>query len=251
MIRIIMVGCNGKMGQNISQIVAEDAAAEIVAGIDFYAVEKNGYPVFDTITACNIEADVMIDFSSPQKLEERLNYAIEKQLPIVLCTTGLSEKQIAQVEDASKKVAILRSANMSMGVNTLLKIVKTTAQILAEAGFDIEIIEKHHNQKIDAPSGTALALADAINEGLDNSYHYIYDRSKEYVKRDKKEIGISSVRGGTIVGEHDIIFAGTDEVIEFSHTAYSKAIFGKGAVQAAKFLSGQPAGVYNMSDVIG
>ncbi len=219
MIRIIMVGCNGKMGQNISQIVAEDAAAEIVAGVDFYAVEKNGYPVFDTITACNIEADVMIDFSSPQKLEERLDYAIEKQLPIVLCTTGLSEKQIAQ--------------------------------ILAEAGFDIEIIEKHHNQKVDAPSGTALALADAINEGLDNSYHYIYDRSKEYVKRDKKEIGISSVRGGTIVGEHDIIFAGTDEVIEISHTAYSKAIFGKGAVQAAKFLSGQPAGVYNMSDVIG
>lgn len=251
MTRIIMIGCNGKMGQSISQIVSEDTSAEIVAGVDFYAVEKNGYPVFDIITACNIEADVIIDFSSPEKLEELLQYAIEKQLPIVLCTTGLSEGQIAQVEEASKKIAILRSANMSMGVNTLLKIVKTAAQILAEAGFDIEIVEKHHNQKLDAPSGTALALADAMNEGMSNQYHYKYDRSKERIKRDKKEIGISAVRGGTIVGEHEVIFAGVDEVIEFRHTAYSKAIFGKGAVQAAKFLSGQAAGLYNMSDVIG
>ena len=150
----------------------------------------------------------------------------------------------------SKKVAILRSANMSLGVNMLLKILKEAAGILAPAGFDIEIVEKHHNLKVDAPSGTALALADSINEELGNQYEYVYDRSQVRQKRSEKEIGISSVRGGTIVGDHDVIFAGMDEVVTFSHRAYSKAVFGKGAVQAAKFLAGKPAGKYEMSDVI-
>ena len=168
----------------------------------------------------------------------------------MLCTTGLSEEQINHVRAASEKTAVLRSANMSLGINTLLKLIQEAAKVLAPAGFDMEIVERHHKLKLDAPSGTAIALADSLNEAMDHQYHYVYDRSQEKKQRDDKEIGISAVRGGTIVGEHEIIFAGTDEVIEFKHTAYSKAIFGKGAVQAAKFLAGKPAGLYDMSDVI-
>ena len=251
MTKIIMCGCNGKMGQVISSLVEADADAEIVAGIDISGEQKNDYPVFQDFSACNVEADVIIDFSSPKVLASLLAYAVEKQVPAVLCSTGYAPEQIREIDETAKKVALLRSANMSLGVNTLLKLVQTAAQVLAAADFDIEIVEKHHNQKVDAPSGTALALADAINEALKNEYQYKYDRSQERVKRDKKEIGISAVRGGNIVGEHEVIFAGTDEVIEFKHTAYSKAIFGKGAVSAAKFLSGKPAGLYNMSHVIG
>ena len=197
-----------------------------------------------------MEADAVIDFSSPVALNDILSVGIEKNLPLVLCTTGYSEEQLAKINEASKKVAILRSANMSLGINLLLGLVQAAAKVLSDANFDIELVEKHHNQKVDAPSGTALALADAINEALNNEYNYKYDRSAERVKRDKKEIGISAVRGGTIVGEHEVIFAGTDEVIEFKHTAYSKAIFGKGAVSAAKYLAGKPAGMYSMKDVI-
>ena len=155
------------------------------------------------------------------------------------------------MKETSKKTAVLRSANMSLGINTLMKLVQDAAKVLANAGFDIEIVEKHHNKKLDAPSGTALALADSINEAMDERYHYKYDRSTERVRRDENEIGISAVRGGTIVGDHDVIFAGTDEVITFSHTAYSKAIFGKGALQAALFLAGKEPGMYDMQDVIG
>lgn len=251
MTRIIMRGCNGRMGQVISDIAAADENVVIVAGIDFIKEQKNGYPVYSNLSECDIPADVIIDFASAIRFKEFLDDAIIKKLPIVLCTTGLSEEQLLQVEEASKEIAILRSANMSLGVNTLLKLVKTAAKVFNDANFDIEIIERHHNQKVDAPSGTALAFADAINEELQNEYSYNYDRSKDRKKRDKKEIGISAVRGGTIVGEHDIIFAGQDEVIELRHTAYSKAIFGNGAVQAAKYLNGKPAGMYYMSDVIG
>ena len=192
----------------------------------------------------------MIDFCVAQAVDGLLDYCVEKQVPCVLCTTGLSEAQLAHVEEASKKVAVLKSANMSLGVNMLLKLLKEAAKILVPAGFDIEIVEKHHNLKVDAPSGTALALADSINEEFDNEYEYVYDRSQVRQKRTDKEIGISAVRGGTIVGDHDVIFAGEDEVITFSHRAYSKALFGKGAVQAAKFLKGKPAGRYDMKDVI-
>lgn len=251
MTKIIMCGCNGKMGQTITGIVKEDDQAEIVAGIDRINNRENGYPVYESLTLCPAEADVIIDFSSPAVLTELLTYAAEHQTPVVLCTTGLSVEQAEQAAEASKKVAVLRSANMSLGINTLLKMVQTAAKVLGEAGFDMEIVEKHHNQKLDAPSGTALALADAMNEALDNQYHYEYDRSQRREKRDKKEIGLSAVRGGTIVGEHEIIFAGIDEVIEFRHTAYSKAIFAKGAVSAAKFLKGKAPGMYDMSDVIG
>lgn len=251
MIKVIMHGCNGKMGQVISGIIAEDADIEIVAGVDASNHIQNTYPVFSNIKECNVEADVVIDFCAAVAVDGLLEYCVEKQVPCVLCTTGLSNEQLAAVEEAAKKVAILKSANMSLGVNTLLKLLKDAAAVLAPAGFDIEIVEKHHNLKVDAPSGTALALADSINEEFDNSYEYVYDRSQVREKRSAKEIGISAVRGGTIVGDHDVIFAGIDEVITFSHRAYSKAVFGKGAVQAAKFLAGKPAGRYEMSDVIG
>lgn len=250
MTRIIMRGCNGRMGQEITKMLQNDDQAVMVAGVDMSANAENGYPVFTSFGDCNIEADVIIDFASPNKLDEMLQYAIEKNVPIVLCTTGLSEDDLQLVAETSKKVAILKSANMSLGVNTLLKLVKAAALVLSEADFDIEIVEKHHNQKVDSPSGTALAFADAINEALNQEYEYKYDRSGERVKRAKKEIGISAVRGGTIVGEHEIIFAGIDEVIEIKHTAYSKTIFGKGAIQAAKYLAGKAPGMYQMSDVI-
>lgn len=251
MVRIIMHGCNGKMGQVISGLVAADNEAEIVAGVDVYDQVKNTYPVFKTIEECNVEADAVIDFSNAAGVDRLLDYCVEKKLPVVLCTTGLSEEQLVHVKAASEKTAVLKSANMSLGINMLLKLLKEAAAVLAPAGFDMEIVEKHHNQKVDAPSGTALALADAINEEFDNSYEYVYDRSQVRQKRSEKEIGISAVRGGTIVGDHDVIFAGADEVITFSHRAYSKAVFGKGAVQAAKFLAGKTAGMYDMSDVIG
>ena len=244
MVRIIMHGCNGKMGQVITGLVADDPNAQIVAGIDIADNRDNGYPVFTDIKKCDVAADVIVDFAL-------LDYSVEKQIPVVLCTTGLSDEQLARVKESSKKVAILKSANMSLGINTLMKLLKDAANVFAPAGYDIEIVEKHHNQKVDAPSGTAIALADSINEARGGEYEYVYDRSQVRKKRDKKEIGISAVRGGTIVGEHEVIFAGIDEVIEFKHTAYSKSVFAKGAVEAAKFLAGKPAGMYDMADVIG
>ena len=251
MVKIIMHGCNGHMGQVISELVKQDANAEIVAGIDISDQGKNDYPVFTNMKECQVEADAMIDFSSAKATDAVLDYCVERKLPVILCTTGLSEEQLARVEEVSKEIAVLKSANMSLGVNTLLKLIQDAAKVLATAGFDMEIVERHHRLKLDAPSGTALALADSLNEAMDNQYHYTYDRSQRREMRDDKEIGISAVRGGTIVGEHEVIFAGPDEVIEFKHTAHSKAVFGKGAVEAAKFLAGKPAGRYDMSDVIG
>lgn len=251
MIKVIMHGCNGKMGQVISGIVAQDDQTEMAAGIDVYDGISNIYPVFDSVAACDVPADVIIDFSNAGAVDALLDYAVEKQIPVVLCTTGLSETQLAHVEAASKQVAVLKSANMSLGINTIMKLLQDAARVFAPAGYDIEIVEKHHNQKLDAPSGTAIALADSINEAMDHKYEYIYDRSQRREKRDAKELGISAVRGGTIVGEHEVIFAGTDEVIEIRHTAYSKAVFAKGAVEAGKFLAGKTPGLYDMSDVIG
>lgn len=250
MIKAIMHGCNGKMGQTIAGLIAADEEIGLAAGVDTYSGIKNSFPVFKSIEECDVEADVVIDFSNAKAVDGLLDWCVEKKMPCVLCTTGLSEEQLKKVKEASGKTAILKSANMSLGINMLLKLLKEAAGILAPAGFDMEIVEKHHNQKLDAPSGTALALADSINEEFGNSYEYVYDRSTRREKRKKKEIGILAVRGGTIVGDHDVIFAGADEVITFSHTAYSKAVFGKGAVQAAKFLAGKPAGMYDMSDVI-
>lgn len=251
MTRIIMHGCNGKMGQVITGICREDENVCIVAGIDVVDNRDNGYPVFTDIDACDVDADVIIDFAAAAAIDKLLDYAKAKNIPVVLCTTGLSPNQINKVAETSKDVAILKSANMSLGINTIMKLLKEAANVFAPAGFDIEIVEKHHNQKVDAPSGTALALADSINEARNNEYEYVYDRSQVRKKRDKKELGISAVRGGTIVGEHEVIFAGVDEVIEIKHTAFSKSVFAKGAVEAAKFLAGKPSGMYDMADVIG
>ena len=250
MTRIIMCGCNGAMGRMITGIVRDDPEAEIVAGIDMADNGQTDFPVFSSISDCNVEADAIIDFSTPKILTEILTYSKQHKVPAVLCTTGYSDEQLAELEAATTEAAILKSANMSLGINTLLKLLQDAAKVFAGEGFDVEIVEKHHNQKLDAPSGTALALADSINEAMGNQYEYIYDRSQRRQKRDKKELGLSAVRGGTIVGEHDVIFAGTDEVITFSHTAYSKAVFGKGAVAAAKFLKGKESGRYDMADVI-
>lgn len=250
MTRVIMHGCNGHMGQVITGICKEDENIEIVAGIDVYDGIKNDYPVFSSIQECDVEADVIIDFCNVNAIDGLLDYCEKTKLPLVLCTTGLSEEQLLRVKELSATAPVLRSANMSLGINTLMDLLKKATAVFADAGFDIEIVEKHHNQKLDAPSGTAIALADAINEELDYAFQYKYDRSQERKKRDKKEIGISAVRGGTIVGEHDVIFAGTDEVITFHHSAYSKSVFAKGAVEAAKFMKGKPAGLYDMKDVI-
>ncbi|MCM1283833.1 MAG: 4-hydroxy-tetrahydrodipicolinate reductase [Muribaculaceae bacterium] len=250
MTRAIIHGCNGKMGQCITGICKEDEDIGIVAGIDACDGVQNEYPVFKSLLDCTQEADVIIDFSTAKAVDGLLDYCVDRQIPVVLCTTGLSEEQLKKVEEAYAKVAVLKSANMSLGINTLLELLKKAALVFAPAGFDMEIVERHHNQKLDAPSGTALALADSMNEALDNAYSYTYDRSKERRKRDAYEIGISAVRGGNIVGEHEVIFAGLDEVIEFRHTAYSKAVFAKGAVEAAKYLKGKPAGHYDMADVI-
>lgn len=245
-----MNGCNGHMGRVISELAVQDTDTEIVAGVDLADAGLHAYPVFTDISKCDVEADVMIDFSSAKATDAVLEYCGEKKLPLVLCTTGLSEEQLVKVQETAKKTAVLRSANMSLGINTLLKLLQDAAKVLAAAGFDMEIVERHHNLKVDAPSGTALALADSLNEAMNQEYHYVYDRSQKREKRASKEIGISAVRGGTIVGDHEVIFAGPDEVIEFRHTAYSKTVFAKGAVEAAKFLSGKQPGLYNMSHVI-
>ena len=250
MTKVIMHGCNGRMGQNITRMIESDDTIEIVAGVDMYDGISNTYPVFKTIRDCNVEADVVIDFASASATDALLAYCADKQIPVVLCTTGLTPEQLANVQETSKKVAILKSANMSMGINLLQKVLKDISPILAEAGFDIEIVEKHHKMKKDAPSGTALALGDSINDAFEEKYDFVYDRSTRNTERPEKEIGFSAVRGGTIIGDHDVIFAGEDEVITLSHRAYSRAVFGKGAIQAAKFLAGKAPGMYDMSDVI-
>lgn len=251
MVKIMMHGCNGVMGQVISKIVEETEGAVMACGVDRVDDGHNDYPVFTDINACDVEVDAIIDFSAAPAVDGLLDFAVERQIPVVLCTTGLSDEQLERVHEASKKTAVLRSANMSLGVNTLFKVLKSMTKLLADAGFDIDIVEKHHRRKLDAPSGTAIALAEAVNEPLNNEYEFVYDRSQRREQRPKKEIGISAVRGGTIVGEHEIIFAGQDEVIELKHTAYSRAIFGKGAVSAVLYLAGKEAGMYDMSDVIG
>lgn len=251
MVDIIMHGCNGRMGQMITGLVADDPDVRIVAGIDVAGGQKNDYPVFTSVNDCDVKADVVIDFGAASAVDGLLDWCVSNKIPCVECTTGLSGEQTEHLKECSEKVAVLKSANMSVGVNVLMKLLRESAGVFADAGFDVEIVEKHHRMKLDAPSGTALALADSINEAMDNEYDYVYDRSQVRQKRGSKELGISAVRGGTIVGDHDVIFAGQDEVVTFSHRAYSRAVFGKGAIQAAKFLKGKPAGLYTMQEVIG
>lgn len=251
MTQVILHGCNGRVGRMITDLIAADEGMNIVAGVDKYTAVPNNYPVYENISDCTQDADVIIDFSNSSAVDALLEYAVSRNVPVVLCTTGLSDEQLKKVDEASKKIAILRSANMSMGVNLLLKLIKENAAVLSNAGFDIEIVEKHHRHKLDSPSGTAIALADAANEALGGEFEYVYDRTGRRMERPVKEIGISAVRGGSIVGDHDVIFAGTDEVITLSHTAYSRNVFAKGAIAAAAFLAGKEAGMYSMSDVIG
>lgn len=250
MIKVLMHGCNGRVGQFITSLLKDDPDMSIVAGVDKFDDGHNEYPVFADINACDVEADVIIDFSNSAAADALLAYSVDKKTPVVLCTTGLSESQLEAVKEASTKVAVLRSANMSLGVNLLLKMVKEAAAVLAPAGFDVEIVEKHHRHKLDAPSGTAIALAESINDELGGDYEFVFDRSGRRMERPDKEIGISAVRGGSIVGDHDVIFAGTDEVITISHTAYSRTVFAKGAIEAARFLAGKGPGLYSMSNVI-
>ncbi len=250
MTRVIMHGCNGRMGQMITRIAAADPDVEIVAGVDINNIQMSTYPVFASITDCDVAADAIIDFANAAAVDTLLNYSVTRQIPVVLCTTGLSEEQLSKVEETSKKVAILKSANMSMGINLLMKVLAQVSPILTEAGFDVEILDRHHRNKLDAPSGTAIALAEAVNEGLDEPYEMVFDRSTRREVRPDKEIGFAAVRGGSIVGDHDVIFAGLDEVVTFSHNAYSREVFAKGAVEAAKFLGGKEPGWYTMADVI-
>ena len=250
MVGVILHGCNGRMGQMLSELISKDEEMTVVAGIEPSGEAKNDYPVYKSFDELKETADVIIDFSTASAIDSLLDYCEKTHTPLVLCSTGMSEAQLDRVERLAKVSAVLVSANMSLGINMLLKLLKNVTKTLYGNGFDIEIVEKHHNQKLDAPSGTALALADVMKEELDD-ISYNLDRSKERKKRERNEIGISAVRGGTIVGEHEVIFAGTDEVIEIKHTAYSRAIFAKGAMSAAKFLSGKSAGKYSMSDVIG
>ena len=248
MIRVIMNGCNGKMGQVISGLVAADPAVEMVAGIDRVDNKVNPYPVFTDIKECDVEADVIIDFSVASAVDALLDYCVEKNLPCVLCTTGLSQEQLDKVAESSKKVAILKSANMSLGINLLLKMVKEAAALLAPAGFDMEIVEKHHNQKLDVPSGTALLLAHRIQEALTDTVLLV--GRHENGKRTAKEIGIHSLRLGNEVGTHEIIIATGAETITLKHEAENRSLFANGALAAIKFLEGKPAGLYSMQDII-
>ncbi|MBR0278033.1 MAG: 4-hydroxy-tetrahydrodipicolinate reductase [Clostridia bacterium] len=249
MIKIIMNGCNGKMGQVISKLISEADDMEIICGIDINNNVKNTYPVYPSISDFEGQADVIIDFSHPSTLSSVLQYAQSKKTPAIIATTGLSAEQKDEIKNASQDVAMFFSANMSLGINLIIDLVSKAAKILEE-NFDIEIIEKHHNQKIDAPSGTALAIADAISASVKIEPEYTYDRHSVRKKRGKNEIGIHSLRGGTIVGEHAVIFAGQDEIIEIKHQATSKEIFAVGAVRAAKFIAGKKPGLYSMNDLI-
>lgn len=248
MTRIVLCGANGKMGKVIQSVVSGRDNCEIVAGVDLNT-ESSGFPVYSSFADIKETADVIIDFSNPALLESLLDYSVNNNIPVVIATTGYDDNQKKMIEAASEKAPVFFTYNMSMGINLLANLAKKAVSILGD-DFDIEIVEKHHNRKLDAPSGTALALADAVNESLDNAYQYKFDRTSERRKRDRKEIGIQSLRGGNLVGEHEVMFAGQDEVVSFQHTAYSRAIFAKGAIQAAKFLAGKGPGKYDMSDVV-
>lgn len=249
MTNILLCGANGKMGRVIENCISSREDMTVTAGVDIVDKPYGSFSIYKSISDVNEIVDVIIDFSHPTLLNSLLDYAIEKQIPIVLATTGYSDEQIAVIKEAATKVAIFFTFNMSLGVNLLIDLSKRATAVLG-GQFDIEIVEKHHNQKIDAPSGTAIMLADAINEAAESCYKYEYDRHSKRQKRTKNEIGIHSVRGGTIVGEHEVIFAGRDETLTISHSAMSKEVFAVGAVNAAAFLNKKPAGIYAMKDLI-
>ncbi|MBT7123293.1 MAG: 4-hydroxy-tetrahydrodipicolinate reductase, partial [Clostridia bacterium] len=249
MINIVICGANGKMGQKVAQAIAETDDMRVCCGVDLFPdAKQNDFPVYTYIEECEAPFDVVVDFSRPDALESNLAFAIKKQAAIVICTTGFSDDDKAKILQAAEKTPVFFTANMSLGVNLQMELAKKAAEFLGEA-YDIEIIEKHHNQKVDSPSGTALAIAEHINEAFDGSKEFVYGRHSKTDKRDR-EIGIHGVRGGTIVGEHTVLFAGTDEIIEIKHAAQSRNVFAHGALRAAKFLAGKPAGLYGMADML-
>ncbi len=249
MTNIAICGANGKMGKVIASIIADRNDCKTIAGIDINTEAYSDFPIYSAPQLMKEKPDVIIDFSHPSVLESVLNYCLSTGTAVVFATTGYNEEQISKIKKAAEQIPVFFTFNLSLGINLLIKLAKTAAELLGEQ-FDIEIVEKHHNQKIDAPSGTAIMLANAVNETLDNKYNYIYDRHSQRKKREKSEIGIHSIRGGTIVGEHDVIFAGRDEIITLSHSATSKEVFGVGSVKAAVFLNGKSAGLYDMAALV-
>ncbi len=249
MLNILLHGCNGKMGQAVTDSVSLRDDVKIICGVDPFGNSSYDYPVYDSFHKVTEPVDVIIDFSNPSLIENLCTYCEEHSTPVVICTTGLSADQQNTVNKLSEKVAVFSSGNMSLGINLLIELSKKATAVFGN-DFDIEIIEKHHNLKVDAPSGTALMIADGISDVLSNDPKYVYDRHSYRMKRSKNEIGIHSVRGGTIVGEHSVIFAGNDEVLTITHSAQSKSLFATGAISAAIFTSKQSYGLYNMSDML-
>ncbi len=248
MINVLINGANGKMGKKVFESCALSDMVQAVCGVDLSENKSNpSFPIYNSFTDVNEHVDVLIDFSAPASLDSVLEFALKNNCPAVLCSTGYTSEQIQKIEKASEQIALFRSANMSLGINVLIDLVKKAASALY--GLDVEIIEKHHNQKIDAPSGTALMLADAI-KGVQTEKHYTFGREGQVGKRDKAEIGIHAVRGGTIVGDHDVIFAGNYETITLSHQATDRSVFASGAVKAASYIAGKTSGLYDMNDII-
>ena len=249
MTNIILSGCNGRMGSVITSLVSERDDCKIVAGVDIDTHAISDYPIYNLVEKVSEKADVIIDFSHPSSLRSILGYAKTKNVPVVIATTGYSEAEIDLIKSAASSLSIFYSHNMSIGISLLCELAKKAATLLQDS-FDIEIIEAHHNQKIDAPSGTALMLGDNIKAVLKGEYEYAYDRSPIREKRDAKSIGMHAIRGGTIVGEHDVIFAGCDEIVTLSHSARSKSVFAAGAVKAAIFMKNKPSGLYDMKNLV-
>jgi len=254
MTKIILCGCLGRLGSAVCRLAASNPEVEIVAGVDVMPPGGGlSYPIYTDITQCQQSADVVICSFRPTAstdIEAVLEYCATKQIPLVLCTTSLPQSTLNAMERAADKVAVLLSANLSLGINLLVNMLNRASKLLYDAGFDIEIIEKHHNQKLDAPSGTAYLLADAANQALDGKMKYVHDRSQTRDSRRRNEIGLHAIRGGSIVGEHNVIFAGQDEVIELTHIAGSRDVFAVGAINAVRFIKGKPPGLYNMQDLI-
>ena len=251
MVRLIISGCNGRMGRVVESICAADPELEIAAGFDLLGTGEREFPVFSSPAQFQGQADAVIDFSNPAALDALLEFGVSRHIPLVLCTTGYSPEQIAQIDEAAREIPIFRSANMSLGVNVLLDLVRRACAVLGE-DYDVEIVERHHNKKVDAPSGTALMIADAAAQALPYQPEYVYERQSVRKPREKREIGISAVRGGGIVGDHEVIFAGRDEVMELRHSAMSREVFASGAVKAARFLAGLNGapGLYSMADLV-
>ena len=254
MTRIIVCGCFGRLGSAICRLAEDNSYVEIVAGVDIMPPSGGlAYPIYTDIAQCNTSADVAICCTRPSAIGETtaiLDYCVKRQIPLVLCTTSLPPEILAMIGTATTKVAIFQSANLSLGLNLLANMLDRAAKLLYDTGFDIEITEKHHNKKLDAPSGTAYLLAGIINQALGGQMKYVHDRSRSPTERDRDEIGLHALRGGSIVGEHSILFAGQDEVIELKHIAQSRDVFAVGAIKAAMYIKGKPPGHYGMQDLI-